>query len=177
MKRVLLWLPLVLLVGFGGLGLIQLFDGHKPGFERVSREAPTRLFEPLGGGEARAFPDLATDEPIIVNLWASWCAPCVAEHPLLTELSRAYPGRVHGLVFDDTEANARDFLERLGNPFTFIGMDPTGQGALDFGHTGVPETFVITPEGEITLHLRGQLTSQELPELQAAMGPPEAGPS
>lgn len=169
MKRWLFALPLVALIAFGGLGLVQLFDGEKPSFERVIREAPTMSFAPLGGGEPVAFTALATDQPILVNLWASWCTPCLAEHPLLMQLSEDYPGRLHGLVFDDSESNAAAFLDRHGNPFTVVAMDPTGQGALDFGHTGVPETFVISPGGLVTYHHGGKLTEDDLPTLRAAM--------
>lgn len=169
MKRWIFALPLVALIGFGGLGLVQLFDGAKPSFERPLRDAPDMAFQPLGGGAPIQYPALAEDEPILVNLWASWCVPCIVEHPLLVELSAEYPGRVHGLVFDDTEENAAEFLARRGNPFATVAMDPTGQGALAFGHLGVPETFVIAPGGVITFHHDGQLTPAELPALRAAL--------
>lgn len=168
MKRWIFALPLIALVGFGGLGLAQLFDGRKPSFERVSREAPSRVFEALEGEPIR-FDTAATDAPILVNLWASWCTPCLAEHPILMSLSEEFEGRMYGVVFDDSAQNARAFLARHGNPFDRIAMDESGQGALDFGHTGVPETFVITPEGEIIYHLGGALTPGNLPALRAAM--------
>ncbi|MCI4644339.1 MAG: redoxin family protein [Hyphomonadaceae bacterium] len=173
MKRWIFALPLVALIGFGGLGLVQLFDGSKPSFDRPLRDAPDMAFAPLGGGAPINFSTLGEEEPILVNLWASWCVPCIVEHPLLVELSGQYPGRVHGLVFDDTEENAEDFLAARGNPFASIAMDPTGQGALAFGHLGVPETFVIAPGGVITFHHDGQLTREDLPALRAAM---DAGP-
>lgn len=166
--RWLFAVPLILLIGFGGLGLVQLFDGHKPTFERVSRAAPTVEFASLDGPPIN-FAGAATDKPIIVNLWASWCTPCVAEHPLLVELGDKYPGQLWGVVYDDTEENAWAFLERLGNPFHRIAHDPDGQGGLEFGLTGVPETFVITTEGEIIYHLRGQLTYEDVPALEAAL--------
>ena len=115
MKRWLYLLPLVALIGFGGLGLVQLFDGSKPSFTRPLRDAPDLAFAPLGGGEPIRYTDLAAEEPILVTLWASWCVPCIVEHPLLVELSADYPGRVHGLVFDDTEENAQKFLAERGH--------------------------------------------------------------
>ena len=169
-------LPLVALVGFGGLGLIQLFDGTKPDFERVSRAAPVTdfpLFETPGS--RTSFPALAEEAgaPIIVNLWATWCPPCVAEHPLLMELGARYPGRVHGVLYDDTVANAQDFLAQRGNPFTTMALDPSGQLGLDFGLTGVPETFVIDG-GSIVLHLRGQLLPEHFDVLDEVMTAPDA---
>ena len=169
MKRWIFALPLVALIGFGGLGLAQLFDGSQPSFTRPLRDAPDMSFDLLGSEGQANYVELASDEPILVNLWASWCVPCIVEHPLLVELSAEYPGRVHGLVFDDTEENAAEFLAERGNPFTSVGMDPTGQGALAFGHLGVPETFIIAPGGVITFHHDGQLTPEDLPDLRAAL--------
>lgn len=171
MRRFIYALPFLALILFAGLGLVQLFDGTKPSFERVSRAAPAIALERLGGGEPVRFDRLGGEAPVIVNLWASWCAPCLTEHPLLMALSERYPGRLYGVVFDDSEANAREFLARHGNPFDVIAMDPSGQGALEFGHTGVPETFVISG-GEITLHLRGQLTPDGVQALMDALNTP-----
>jgi len=171
MMRWLAAVPLILLVGLGGLGLVQLFDGSKPSFERVSRAAPAQGFPLLDAGGETSFAALAAEGPIIVNLWASWCTPCRAEHELLMTLSRRYPGRVHGILFDDSPENGRAFLDELGNPFASVGLDPDGQVSLDFGHTGVPETFIIQPGGEISLHVRGQLVEDHLAVIAAEMSP------
>jgi len=169
MKRWLFALPLVALIAFGGLGLVQLFDGTKPSFELADRAAPTRVFESMDGAGPINFAELPQDEPVVVNLWASWCAPCVVEHPLLMELAARYPGRVHGLVYEDTPENAAAFLQARGNPFTRLALDPTGQGGLEFGLTGVPETFVIAPGGLITHHHRGVLTEEDIEALSAIL--------
>jgi cytochrome c biogenesis protein CcmG, thiol:disulfide interchange protein DsbE len=165
MKRWLFALPLIALIAFGGLGLVQLFDGTKPSFELADRAVPTRVFQSLDGAGPINFAELPQDEPVVVNLWASWCAPCVVEHPLLMELATRHPGRVHGLVYEDTPANAAAFLQARGNPFTRLALDPTGQGGLEFGLTGVPETFVIAPGGLITHHHRGVLTEGDIEAL------------
>jgi len=170
MKRALAALPLVLLLGFGGLGLVQLFDGTKPTFERVSRDAPAASFPVIGTDTPSTFTELTANGPIIVNLWASWCSPCRVEHPLLMAMGERYPDQLIGVLYDDTVANGQRFLTDLGDPFTLIAHDPDGQLALDFGHTGVPETFVIQPGGEITLHIRGQLTDAHLDVIAAEMG-------
>lgn len=162
-------LPLMALLAFGGLGMVQLFDGSKPTFELGSRDAPTMVFEAMDGGPPINFAELPNEAPVIVNLWASWCAPCVVEHPLLVELSERYPGRIHGLVYEDSIANAEAFLAERGNPFTRLALDPTGQGGLEFGLTGVPETFVIAPGGIITYHHRGVLTDDDIEVLAAIL--------
>ncbi|MEM9740288.1 MAG: redoxin family protein [Pseudomonadota bacterium] len=165
MKRWLFALPLLALLAFGGLGMVQLFDGRKPTFELANRDAPIMVFEAMDGGSAINFAALPDGQPIVVNLWASWCAPCVVEHPLLMELAERHPGRIHGLVYEDTPENARTFLTARGNPFTRLALDPTGQGGLEFGLTGVPETFVIAPGGIITHHHRGVLTEDDIDAL------------
>jgi len=171
MKRWLFALPLIALVAFGGLGLVQLFDGSKPTFELVKRDAPTMVFETMDGGAPINFAELPKDEAIIVNLWASWCTPCVVEHPLLMELSAEFPGRIHGLVYEDTPENAAEFLATRGNPFTRLALDPTGQGGLEFGLMGVPETFVIAPGGVIIHHHRGVLEEADLETLSRLLEP------
>ncbi len=171
MMRWLAAVPLVLLLALGGLGLVQLYDGAKPGFERVSRSAPEQDFRLLGASGEASFADLAADEPILVNLWASWCTPCRAEHPVLMALSERYPGRVHGVLFDDSPENGATFLAELGNPFSTVAIDSDGQLSLDFGHTGVPETFVIQPGGTISLHVRGQLTEAHFGVIAQEMRP------
>lgn len=169
MIRWLAAVPLVLLIAFCGLALVQLFDGTRPTFERVVRDAPAQPFPLLGKDGETTFQALAADGSIIVNLWASWCSPCRAEHPLLMALSERFPGRVHGVLYDDTPANGARFLAELGDPFATVALDEDGQLGLDFGHTGVPETFVINREGQITLHIRGQLLESHMAALAAEL--------
>lgn len=173
MKALIYAVPLVALAGLAGLAGMQLFDPERSGFERIERMAPDRAFPKLDGeGEIRFSPPPG-GEAVIVNLFASWCAPCEAEHPLLTEISEEVPGRVHGILYKDTPENGEDFLVRLGNPFAEIGTDPDGQGGLDFGLTGVPETFVVGPYGSIRLHVRGQLTPDSARDVLAALNADE----
>ena len=168
MIRWLAALPLLALLAFAGLGVVQLFDGTKPEFERVSRAAPSQTFPTLDDRTVN-FVEAAADGAILVNLWASWCTPCLVEHPVLMDLAEVYPGRVYGLAFNDTRENANAYLARHGDPFVAVAFDPEGTGALDFGHTGVPETFVISPGGEIVLHLRGVLEPEHIPRIRNAM--------
>ncbi len=90
----------------------------------------------------------------IVNVFASWCAPCRVEHPFLVALSEApavKAGRVAllGLNYKDEPENARRFLGALGNPYSAVGTDSAGRAAIEWGVYGVPETFVIGADGRI----------------------------
>ncbi len=97
----------------------------------------------------------------VLNVWASWCAPCVAEHPQLIELAkRGVP--LYAINYKDTAENARRFLSRHGNPFQAIGVDQDGFTAIDFGVYGVPETFVIDGSGRIVYRFPGPLTPETL---------------
>ncbi len=104
---------------------------------------------------------------MVVNLFASWCAPCRAEHPLLMALGEAAPAQLAGVLYNDDPAAGAAFLDELGDPFAVVGIDPDGQGGLDFGLTGVPETFVISAEGQVIRHFRGPLTRDDAAEIAA----------
>lgn len=101
--------------------------------------------------------DLKEGEASIVNVWASWCVPCVAEHPILTDLT-AMGITVYGINYKDKPEDARLFLRRLGDPFAKIGTDPDGRTSIEWGVYGVPETFVVSGDGKIVYKTISQLT-------------------
>jgi cytochrome c biogenesis protein CcmG, thiol:disulfide interchange protein DsbE len=104
---------------------------------------------------------LKTGKVILLNVWASWCAPCIAEHPLLTGISQqGIP--IYSINYKDKPDAARRFLTNHGNPFRAIGADENGFTAIDFGVYGVPETFVIDGEGRIAYRFPGPLTPEIL---------------
>jgi cytochrome c biogenesis protein CcmG, thiol:disulfide interchange protein DsbE len=98
----------------------------------------------------------------VVNFWASWCGPCVEEHPYLVELARLPGVRVVGVNYKDLGANARRFLGRYGNPYAAIGADTTGRTAIEWGVYGMPETFILDREGRIVFKHVGQITPAAL---------------
>lgn len=164
MNRLWAILPVLILLAIGAISAINLTGTKGPGAGLSDgRDAPNRTFESLTGATTELnFASPGGDKAILVNLFASWCAPCEVEHPFLVDLGRAYPDQVYGLLYKDTPENGQAFLTRMGDPFKAIGLDPDGQGGLDFGLTGVPETFIISPEGEILLHVRGMLDDQSV---------------
>lgn len=98
----------------------------------------------------------------IVNVFASWCAPCREEHPLLLKLSKDARIRIMGINYKDQPDNARRFLGALGNPYENIGMDTEGRTAIDWGVYGVPESFVINRNGDIIYKHVGPLTDDAI---------------
>jgi cytochrome c biogenesis protein CcmG, thiol:disulfide interchange protein DsbE len=116
---------------------------------------------PLGDGEPPTDADLAAPGVKLVNFWASWCAPCRAEHPMLERLADAGI-TIHGVNYKDGAEKARGFLAELGDPFARLGADATGRTGLDWGLYGVPETFVIDGEGRVVLRHAGPITEQVL---------------
>ena len=168
MNRAMTLIPVLALLAIGAVGLWQLFDPDKGDFERTSRDAPTNTFATLDG-EAIQFAPPPTGGPIAVNLFASWCAPCEAEHKLVSALSDQNPGQVYGVLYKDDPDNGREFLQRLGNPYTKIALDRNGQGGLEFGLTGVPETFVISEDGKILEHIAGPLDEKTVRRVDEAL--------
>ncbi len=112
----------------------------------------------------------------LVNVFASWCGPCRAEHPLLMQLAKDARVRVVAINYKDQPENARRFLGRLGNPYAAIGVDTGGRAAIDWGVYGVPETFLVDASGTIRLKHTGPLTPEILrerlmPEIEKALTP------
>jgi cytochrome c biogenesis protein CcmG, thiol:disulfide interchange protein DsbE len=153
----------------------------------IGKHAPAFDFGPLEGlnGPSGAVPgftvaDLAKGGVTVVNFWASWCAPCVEEHPLLVELAKEPGLKLVGVNYKDEADNARRFLGRYGNPFAALGTDPKGRGAIEWGVYGMPETFVVDGTGRIAFKHVGPLTSQSivekiLPAVRAAGASTPAG--
>lgn len=171
MTRWLAILPFLALLGLAFIGVQNLMRDDKPTASLAdNRPAPLRTFPALEtGSPSLVFNPPPDGEAVIVNLFASWCAPCELEHPLLLALAEQHPGRLYGILYKDDVARGEAFLTRLGNPFHAIGTDEDGQGGLDFGLTGVPETFVISADGHVLLHIRGPLTPDNLIDIDALL--------
>ena len=163
--RARLWLtllPLALFLALAAIFLVQLMsgrDGSVVPSALIGSPAPKTVLPPL---EGVALPGLETEAMkgrlTLVNVWASWCAPCRQEHPLLMELARDDRFALVGLNYKDRPANARRFLGDLGNPFAAIGVDEAGRAAIDWGVYGVPETFLVSAEGIILYKHVGPFT-------------------
>lgn len=173
MNRWIYALPAGALVIIAALGAWQMMQPSRGEFQRVSRAAPDYVFPLIEGGSI-AFAPPPGGKPVVVNLFASWCAPCELEHEHLMTLGERHPGQLFGVLYKDTPERGAAFLARLGNPFTEIALDPEGRGGLDFGLTGVPETFVISGEGEILLHIGGPLDEALTEKVSGALVAPRS---
>ena len=100
----------------------------------------------------------------LVNVFASWCASCRAEHPLFLRLARNKTVSIHGLNYKDRPEDAARWLDSLGDPYTRTGADRDGRVAIDWGVYGIPETFVIGADGRIAYKQIGPITEQALDE-------------
>ena len=127
----------------------------------IGRDAPPMDLTTLGDAPLLTDAVLEEDGVKLVNYWASWCAPCRVEHPILMDLA-AEGIPIHGVNYKDQRANALGFLAQLGDPYTTLGMDETGRTGLDWGLYGVPETYVIDGDGRVVLRFAGPITPEVL---------------
>lgn len=177
-------LPLILFVGMGGMFLFALESGRDPQSlpsALQGRAAPATSLPPLDGARMAngspvpglTFPAGGTGRPTLVNVFASWCAPCRAEHPLLMRLAADPRFDLVGINYKDRPEQALGFLSELGNPYAQIGTDGDGRAGIDWGVYGVPETFLVSPEGTVLWKATGPLTpaiiqEELLPRLQVS---------
>lgn len=175
------FLPLILFFGLAGLFLAQLLSGRDAAdipSALIGRQAPETRLPPL---EGLGLPGLDSanfaGKVTLVNVWASWCAPCREEHPLLVALSQDRRFTLAGLNYKDSPQNALRFLGSLGNPYDAVGVDTAGRAAIDWGVYGVPETFLVGKDGKILFKHVGPLTQQVvagklMPEVEKALAAP-----
>lgn len=160
MKRLLYLVPVGVFAGLAILLYIGLFQGPPSELPSplVGKSAPDFTLPALDS-QAQQFSraEIGNGRPVIVNFWASWCAPCRIEHAALQELAARKGVTLYGVDYKDTPENARAFLTDLGNPFGKIDQDQVGRVSIDWGVTGVPETFVIDGKGIIRVHYAGPL--------------------
>jgi len=102
----------------------------------------------------------------LINFWASWCAPCRAEHPVLIELSKEKNLKLLGINFKDKRSNALKFLETLGNPYDFLAKDELGKQSVVFGIYGIPESILIDRELTIIRKYIGPLNNKDFNEIK-----------
>ncbi len=177
-RRIFVLLPLLLFLGLAAVFFAQLISGRDISAvpsALIGRPAPQTSLPPL---EGTGLPGLESSDfagkVTLVNVWASWCAPCRQEHPLLYELSQDKRFSIAGLNYKDRPENARRFLGELGNPYKAIGVDDAGRAAINWGVYGVPETFLVGKDGKIAYKHVGPLSPESIagevmPQIEKAL--------
>ena len=141
----------------------------------IGSPAPAFSLQPLPNlkADGTPVPGLATEnlkgKPHLVNIFASWCAPCRAEHPVLISLSKDKRLDVVGINYKDDPGNALRFLGQLGNPYTRVGVDPEGRAAIDWGFYGIPETLLVDARGIVRHKVIGPITAEKYRKLLLAL--------
>jgi cytochrome c biogenesis protein CcmG, thiol:disulfide interchange protein DsbE len=136
-------------------------DPHAVRSPLVGRAAPPFTMAPVGGGAPVSLESLR-GRPVVLNFWATWCAPCIQEHPALNGVAAARPDVTFlGVVYQDEEPRIREFQRRYGNAYPSL-VDPDGKTSIAYGIAGVPETFFIDAKGTIVAKVSLPLSADEV---------------
>ena len=165
MKRWIAVIPLAVLallaVMFFGWTLKR--DPHVSPDELVGKPAPAVAVTPLAGGQPVAL-NAAVQGPALINVFASWCAPCRAEQPQLLRLKQQGV-RIIGIAWKDDPAKTQTLLSEIGDPFTVVYSDLDGRAAVELGISGAPETFVVDGRGVIIDKWAAPITDEDAARL------------
>ena len=167
------WITYLPVIAFSVIALLFalqiLFGNDDLDSALIGERAPEFELPPLLGlldAEGAQIPGFSDESLVgqvtLVNVWGSWCAPCRVEHPLLMELAGDDRFQLLGLNQQDTIPGALGFLEEEGNPYDAVGVDPRQRVSIEWGVYGVPETYLVGPDGIIRYRLVGPLDEERL---------------
>ena len=164
-RRLMFLGPLGLLAvgGAGAFVLLQrlsegTFDPRGVPSALIDKPVPPFTLAPQAGHTNFTAAELAGQaKPVLINIFASWCLPCIAEAPQLLALQKRGVA-IWGIAYKDKEADTARFLQQHGNPYARIGRDPEGKAGMEFGVYGVPETYLIDKAGIVRWRWAGALT-------------------
>ena len=167
MNRALRFLPLLVLIAIVGMLAWRLGSpaDEKIASKMIGRPVPSfELAAATPGKPGLSSAQLASGQPRLINVFASWCVPCIAEAPLLTELKRqGVP--IDAIAVRDRPEDVAAFLEKHGDPFERVGDDKESRVQLAFGSSGVPETFVVDGRGTIRYQHMGPIEPGDVPRI------------
>lgn len=179
---VLVLLPVIGLLAFGMTRDPRVIPSPLPG-----RAAPDFALDvmpldvvPVGDTDSAATIQLADlrGNVVVLNFWASWCLACRDEHAPLSQVAREYRGqpvRFYGVVYNDSQENAKRWIRRMGGQSYPALVDPGARTAIEYGLYGVPETFFIAPDGTVSRKVTGPVTAAVLREEIGKLLQAEAG--
>lgn len=178
-------IPLIVFGGIAATAAKMLYDQDFHGKNiaeipsaLIGTKAPSLKLPPLEGSGLPALTDQAVNGKLtLVNVFASWCIPCRDEHPLLKQLAEDGRLNIVAINYKDKNENALRFLGELGNPYHAIGVDPNGKAAIDWGVYGIPESYLVAPDGTIIYKRVGPFDDISLkeglfPAMEKALGKP-----
>ncbi len=168
MSRWLAIAPLAVLIALGGLFYFFALrrDPQVQPQALVGRPMPDLTLPSLADGRPVRLRATVAEGPMLVNFFASWCAPCEIEQPVLMSL-RGQGVRVVGIAYKDAPPNTQAMLARLGNPYVLTVVDREGRAGVEFGVTGVPETYLVGRNGQVLAKHTGPLDEAEAAKLAA----------
>ncbi len=167
MKRSLALLPLLIALVFGGFffwGLNPERDPNEIPSILISQPAPEFELGPVFGANTPSLSRsnlVGNETPVVLNVFASWCVPCRAEHAVLTGLVERNGIELFGINYKDKPADAARWLSDLGNPYSRIGSDLSGRAGIEWGISGVPETFIIGTDGTVLYRYVGPIVGDD----------------
>ncbi|MGB7654591.1 MAG: DsbE family thiol:disulfide interchange protein [Novosphingobium sp.] len=170
--KLILWLPLVLMLAlflafWRGL---QQPDDHVIASQLVGKPLPEfNAIAVMPGQLGAATFDFKDGKPRLLNIFASWCVPCVQEVPMLERL-KANGAEIVGVAVHDNGPDLATFLAENGNPYNKIGLDQQGRAQIALGSAGVPETFVVDGKGNVIYQHVGVVTEADIPKLMGMLG-------
>ena len=150
--------PIVMLLGYGLTRDPRRIDSPLPG-----RAAPEFALPTLAAGDSIMLSQLR-GHVVVVNFWASWCIPCRDEHPVLLQASREYGPRgvkFVGIAYNDKPEDSQRWLDELGSAYPSL-VDNGARTAIDYGVSGVPETFIMDKQGVVAFKKFGPITTAEI---------------
>ncbi|MFQ5757712.1 MAG: DsbE family thiol:disulfide interchange protein [Acidiferrobacterales bacterium] len=162
-RHLVFLVPMFIFIGmavFLGIGLTK--DPREIPSPLIGQSVPEFSLPPVQGRALGLSSANLKGEVSLVNVFASWCTACRAEHPLLMQLKEAGVVAIHGLNYKDKPVDAAQWLDDLGDPYTRTGADVNGRVGIEWGVYGVPETFVIDRTGRIAYKKIGPIAEQDL---------------
>ena len=162
-------IPIVLMLGvLALLGFCLTHDPREVPSPLIGKPAPAFALPGLGGTPPQLSNADLKGRPVLVNFFASWCAGCRVEHPVLMQLAKEGI-EIIGIDYKDTDADGAQWLQRHGNPYRVVAADLQGAAGLDWGVYGVPETYVLAADGTILFKQIGPVTEQVWREKMAPL--------